>query len=533
MYIEPNSTIKLYKNIPIDSDYKNTIYFENLNQQNLFFHGSTNWLCVPPLTNQSYCRVSRGVLRVQVPISDLLGCNYCSFYNTMFGNKSFYAFVTHVEYINNVTTEVYFEIDELQTYLFDITFKECIVEREHTESDDKFEHVVNEGFTFEKSHLESRRQDTTLLKGGAIVYYNNSTTYPAAGIVDGVPTASAMYGYRVYNTEDIQAFFHIVQELAATIEYIQYCPWRLMSPEDGGTGYVEPITLCDYGYDTGGTPTVWSSQRYTFKPDNLNITSIDGYTPRNNKCFCSQFVDDIITDSAGNEVVLEPERFSSLDNALFYVYGSVNGACSATMVPTAYDGAARNYDYALTISNYPSISWRADAFAEYMANNRLSSQIGAITASIGIAASMFAGGGAGTLATASGVAGGVAGAGFFASAIDKALKPQKTINAISMNLPNLAINNHSFFVEVKTVHSEAIKLIDDYFTRYGYKTLALKVPNFSSRPFWNYIKTVDCKVIGNAPADSQKKICDIFNNGITFWKDYNVVGNYSLDNSPR
>lgn len=33
-------------------------------------------------------------------------------------------------------------------------------------------------------------------------------------------------------------------------------------------------------------------------------------------------------------------------------------------------------------------------------------------------------------------------------------------------------------------------------------------------------------------AADEKKICDIFNNGITFWENLDEVGDYSLDNSP-
>jgi hypothetical protein len=67
---------------------------------------------------------------------------------------------------------------------------------------------------------------------------------------------------------------------------------------------------------------------------------------------------------------------------------------------------------------------------------------------------------------------------------------------------------------------------------YGYATHRVKVPNRSSRPYWNYVKTIGCVITGSVPADDIKQICDIYNAGITFWKNGNNVGNYSLDNSP-
>ena len=66
---------------------------------------------------------------------------------------------------------------------------------------------------------------------------------------------------------------------------------------------------------------------------------------------------------------------------------------------------------------------------------------------------------------------------------------------------------------------------------FGYATKKIKVPNRNVRPHWCYTKTRDCVVKANAPADDVRKICQIYDNGITFWKNPSEVGNYSLDNS--
>ena len=60
----------------------------------------------------------------------------------------------------------------------------------------------------------------------------------------------------------------------------------------------------------------------------------------------------------------------------------------------------------------------------------------------------------------------------------------------------------------------------------------IKTPNINSRPHWNYVKTINCVIVGEAPSDDIATICGIFNNGITFWKNGDEVGNYNLDNSP-
>ena len=77
------------------------------------------------------------------------------------------------------------------------------------------------------------------------------------------------------------------------------------------------------------------------------------------------------------------------------------------------------------------------------------------------------------------------------------------------------------------------KVIDDYFYCFGYATHRIKVPNTHSRPYWNYVKTIDVNITGSVPAREMQKICEIHNKGITYWK-YNEnlkVGDYSQDNT--
>ena len=45
------------------------------------------------------------------------------------------------------------------------------------------------------------------------------------------------------------------------------------------------------------------------------------------------------------------------------------------------------------------------------------------------------------------------------------------------------------------------------------------------------MKTIDVNIVGSVPADDMAKIKACYNNGITFWRNGNEVGNYSLDNS--
>ena len=131
MAVEPNSTIRLLSGVPLNMGYENTIYFASKSAQANYFIGKT----VAVFNENTYQRVSLGTVRVECNVDTVQNCNYMCFINRNYGAKWFYAFVTDVRYINDVTTEVDYVIDDLQTYFFDIELKECFVEREHTATD--------------------------------------------------------------------------------------------------------------------------------------------------------------------------------------------------------------------------------------------------------------------------------------------------------------------------------------------------------------------------------------------------------------
>lgn len=77
------------------------------------------------------------------------------------------------------------------------------------------------------------------------------------------------------------------------------------------------------------------------------------------------------------------------------------------------------------------------------------------------------------------------------------------------------------------IRDDEAKRVDEQLTMYGYATNRVKVPNFSGRRYWNFVKTQGCTVSGNAPCDSLSAIGKILDSGITFWHgDY--VGNYRI-----
>ena len=96
---------------------------------------------------------------------------------------------------------------------------------------------------------------------------------------------------------------------------------------------------------------------------------------------------------------------------------------------------------------------------------------------------------------------------------------------------NVALGIQNFFFYSMGITAQYAKMIDDYFSFYGYKVNSFEIPNTTSRTEWNYIQTIDCNIDGSFPDDHIAKIKALFNKGITIWHNPEHVNNYNLDNS--
>lgn len=108
----------------LDSDYNNTVYFQNLDKQTEFFNKYTLFVD----EECSYQRKNNN-MKVRYSLDELKLINYLVVYNSN-GEKFFY-FVIDKIYIGEDVTELILQLDVIQTYLFKINFKSCLVEREH------------------------------------------------------------------------------------------------------------------------------------------------------------------------------------------------------------------------------------------------------------------------------------------------------------------------------------------------------------------------------------------------------------------
>lgn len=66
---------------------------------------------------------------------------------------------------------------------------------------------------------------------------------------------------------------------------------------------------------------------------------------------------------------------------------------------------------------------------------------------------------------------------------------------------------------------------------YGYQVNSLKLPNITGRTNWNYVKTLECNIVGSLPESGVEELKEIFNNGVTIWHNPATFLDYSQSNS--
>ena len=82
-----------------------------------------------------------------------------------------------------------------------------------------------------------------------------------------------------------------------------------------------------------------------------------------------------------------------------------------------------------------------------------------------------------------------------------------------------------------SIKAEYARIIDEYFSAYGYKTNRVKVPNVTGRTNWNFVKTIGCYIAGDIPQEDMAKIKEMFDAGVTFWHNPATFMDYSQSNS--
>lgn len=510
MYINPQTNIRLLKDVPLDSTYEHTIYFDNATAQYNYFISLQKY----NLTNYTYQRVNKGIARVGIKADNLYDCNYLMFQNTAFGNKWFYAFISSVEYVNNECSEITFEIDVMQTWFFDCEPDYCFIEREHSLTDNVGDNIIPENVDCGEYVYNDYGKITNVLDPlCVVVMISEEGISPDGTLYDGVYGGCTLFAY---NTDDTEAIKNKLNEYK--------------SKPDAVVGmYMCPVIGTGGTIDKGGMKIIYSSSAETINVDGKKITgneTLDGYKPKNKKLYTYPF-NFLSVETTKTSGVFRYEFFDNLTPKL-KINVPIAAPIEIALRPVNYKGSGENTLNGETIilGDYPMCSWNTDAFKAWFAQNS-----GVIRTYASTAASVYGASLAGaTLPPVALAYGAHKVLSLMMSGYRASIAADITKGTINSGNIDVASGKKTFFGGRCSVSRQYAQIIDEYFNMYGYATRITKRPNRNSRPHWNYVKTIDATITGSVPADDMRKICSIYDNGITFWKHGNEVGQYYLDN---
>ena len=394
-----NTVVELMGGVPLDPEYKHTLTFNSISDQRNYFTSKT--LISGYYSRMSYQRYSGGVIKVQAPATLIGTANYLRFNNEPVStagpheNKDFYAFIKNIDYISDTVVAITYQIDVLQTWMFDYTLNPCYVEREHANSDNLGDNLVPENletgdyvnmFTEAIDYWDSSSPSAILNNSYYIVIATQSPQgYQSTVRMAGVPTALyAEYANTVQGLQQILENYTagVTGDISPIIAILMGPLWYTeIDGEDVILGnynsYVWKIFTLKRDWDVGVGP---------FTGRNPITGQLKTYNPKNKKLLTYPY--NFITFEApdGSSTMLKYENFSDISNHItFEGRMSCFPNVETTMAPRYYEfqlqgsatpfGYPANFQHALFCNAYPTVGAASDAFSAWWAQNKYSMPI--------------------------------------------------------------------------------------------------------------------------------------------------------------
>lgn len=261
----------------------------------------------------------------------------------------------------------------------------------------------------------------------------------------------------------------------------------------------------------------------------VNLKTIDGYTPKNKKCFCYPYNAIILTNNSGARVTYKPELFNKLseeNNTVTVYYNCIVSANPSLFCYMGnYLGLGMDFSRTVSFNNFPPIPYTYDLYSNWLALNKNTLTMQYIQQGLNLSTAAATGNVAGL------VNGSLSLANMESKQADMKNKPD-SMNGVPQGNDLLYSGGAGIFINQETCRKEYITIIDDYFTRFGYLINEVKKPLLKNRKNFDYIQTKDIDITGGIPIEDLEELCAIFNNGVTIWHNPKTFGDYGVDNSP-
>ncbi len=578
---DPNITEVHLLNVPLENDYRHTIWFPDAATQESYFKGKVK----RSYTDFSYQRKD-GYIRVPAGYDSVvsLGVNYVMYRNKAYSNKWFYAFITHIEYKDDGRTDIHIETDVMQTWLFNHDVLASFIEREHCFNDDvgantqpenleTGEYVVNQlpeygvdSFEYAYGRVDFKEfTDGYNIIIGSTVDASNPPSHDDNGEVIPLPYCGGQIYNGIYG--GVKYFF---MESTAEASYFLGNAAEAGQSDAIVSVFLLPKKLCQLE-ESGGDATLigswipkylmWSSATDDISDQIIKPHTINGYNKvRNNKLFTYPYCYLMMTNNAGADTVYHYELFGN-DVCTFGVYGTITPGGSVRLVPMHYANCQENVSHGISGAKYPICSWASDVYTNWLTQNSMNLTIAERRADLSMASANLAAlqsisngamsvAGSAAMRDVGGVATGLTDTAFgVANATLSAASAKLEMDAVvaqkyqhSLTPPEARGNVNSgdvtfsmglstFSAYHMSIKEEYARIIDKYFDMYGYATNLVKRPYKNHRESYWYIKTIGVNVDGAIPNTDLNIIKNCYNNGITFWRHTAIVGDYTQSNN--
>jgi hypothetical protein len=539
-----NSKILLVKNIHIDRQYTNVLSYSETQMLELCQNN-----LVAQADNYSFLRPT-GSIMAGFTYAQCLQANYIAFQNPDYSNKWFFAWIDDVIYKGDKNTEITFTVDAWSTWFDKWQKKTCFINRQHVNDDTIGLHTIPENLDVGEVVQESITEDIAYgndygywiavasnwkIKDGSdgteVLESNKGTQNAGITVYDNTVFGTQLFFFHITG---LSSFKDLVLLLLRTnydghIEDVQNI---FILPDVA----IEQSKLTQHTASVGGQNFSFNTMGYDLTPEKFNteidkITSFSDYTPKNNKCFVYPYNYIFLSNNQGSNNIYKYEDFST-EKCIFENQFSIAIGGSGRIVPKNYKGMATNDDEALALGKYPTCAWSSDAFTNWLTQNSVNMAV-SLGLTAGAVATTIATGGAAAPALAGAV---MSVAGNIGSQIGQFYQASLLPN-ISGGQANgdviWACNRNMFSFRQMRVKTEYLKIIDDYFTRFGYAIKSLAMPNITGRTYWNYVEIGLSEEIGygEVPAKYMDTINNACRKGVTIWHNHQNIGNYNLDNS--
>ena len=553
--ITPQTDVYLIK-VPLEINDLNQLTFTNATAQYNYFNS------LPKLSvdNFTYQRKD-DTIRYGANFDSLLSYNYVMYRNDAFSNKWFYAFISGMEYLNDNVTAISIKTDTFQTWQFDLVYKPCLIEREHVNNDTVGLHTLPEGLELGEYVING---DVTNFGGIALDYQNEHyyTIIEVTQVENNGANGTLSYTW-ASGSHELTPKVNNLQR--GTIPLIVggmaagSTSGDIRKPSDvthlydlAGLGnsvvnmYILPETLVGAFNEIKLTATPTTGTALTldgiFVPVTSNgvfdmgtssfsrPTTINGYTPKNNKLKTYPFCYFNISNNSGSSNPYRYEDFSS--TVAFKTEGTFGISGNVKTIPQNYlniSTSENGLDYSVNGPKYPVCSWKSDSYTNWLTQNAVNLETEWTKTFIN------------PLLSPSDLTTRTAGKSVSGNLVNMALDQHAAKTQANMTSDqargNMSIGDFlwskyrsPFTYLPMSIKAEYARCIDEFFSEFGYKCNRVKIPNITGRRNWNYVKTVGCYIEADIPQDDLAEIKSMFDKGITLWHNPATFADYSQTN---